>query len=414
MQRYIKSDFDVTLTPDMMYNTDGDEGTLRRFVQRRAEEDKAEKTAAAKRAEQQEAIDALKAKYPEEAIVEAGRAGEPIEALFELAVPPHGQCDSVAGEVIRAMMRILYRDYNDGDVFYEGYGRETCLPAVAYLIDVEPYEGILEDFEYIAEDKLHDEEYTHSINNIADTICDFITQRNLIEWFWTPNDRNYLDTPTEAYDAWEPKDYVYDGDFPESLIEAMFDDKVSEYDVESSVADALSWENISYDYLTVGEYGWSVEGLDFDDYEKLQDMGSSIGESVADDLEIDSLYEDDEEDDDDIWSATQITAAPATTQHLEVTKEWNDLFWRDTNFKEWALRRDEDYSEGYDFIDDDTKVYCEADVTDIRYNPKYDFLLLDITFTTGRFEDGEYIEETAGIETYKFPITRKVEKLLGE
>ena len=45
MQRYIKSDFDVTLTPDMLYNPNGDEGTLKRFVQRRAEEDKAEKAA---------------------------------------------------------------------------------------------------------------------------------------------------------------------------------------------------------------------------------------------------------------------------------------------------------------------------------------------------------------------------------
>lgn len=411
MQRYIKSDFDVTLTPDMLYNPNGDEGTLKRFVQRRAEEDKAEKAAAAKRAEQQEAIDALKAKYPEEAIVEAGRASEPIEALFELAVPPSGQCDSVAGEVIRAMMKILYRDYNDGDVFYEGYGRETCLPAVAYLIDVEPYEGIFEDFDYIAEDQLKDEDYTQEINSISDKICEYLTSDG-IGLFWTPNTRDYLDTSTEDYDSWEPSDYMYEGEFPEMLIEAMFDDKVSKYDVESSVADALSWENISYDYLTVGEYGWSVEGLNLDDYDKLQDMGNSIGESVEDDLEIASLYDEDE-DDDDVWSATQITAASATTQHLEVTKAWNDLFWRDTNFKEWALRRDEDYSEGYDFIDVDTKVDCEADVTDIRYNPKYDFLLLDITFTTGRFEDGEYIEETA-IETYKFPITRRVEKLLGE
>ena len=412
MQRYVKSDFDVTLPSDMLYNPDGDEGTLRRFVQRRAEEDREEKEAAAKRAEQQAAIDELKAKYPQEAIEEAGRAAEPIEALFKLAVPPSGQCDSVAGEIIRAMMKILYRDYNDGDVFYEGYGRETCLPAVAYLIEMEPYEGILEDFEHIAEDRLHDDEYTSSLNNIADTICDFITQRNLIEWFWTPNDRDYFDTSTEGYDAWEPHDYMYEGELPESLVEAMFDDKVSRSEVESSIEEALSWEGpIDYDYLSVGEYGWSVEGLNLDDYERLQETGSSIGDYVVDDLEIDRL---DDDEDDDVWSATRITSATAFTQHLEVTKEWNDLFWHDTNFKEWALRRDEDYSEGYDFIDDDTKVYCEADVTDIRYNPKYDFLLLDITFTTERFEDGEYIEETAGVESYKFPITRKVEKLLGE
>lgn len=412
MQRYIKSDFDVTLTPDMLYNPNGDEGTLRRFVQRRAEEDKAEKEAAAKRAEQQEAIDALKAKYPEEVIAEAGRASEPIEALFELAVPPHGQCDSVAGEIIRAMMKILYRDYNDGDVFYEGYGRETCLPAVAYLIDVEPYEGIFEDFDYIAEDQLKDEDYTRSINHIAEVICEYLTSDG-IGLFWTPNTRNYLDTSTEEYDSWEPSDYMYEGEFPEMLIEAMFDDKVSRSEVESSLEEMLSWERISYDYVTVGEYGWSVEGLNLDDYDKLQDMGSSIGESVEDDLEIASLYAEDE-DDDDVWSATQITAASMFKDHIEVTKEWDDLFWRDTNFKEWALRRDEDYEESDASEYDDSEVNFSADVTDIRYTPERDYLLLDVTFIAEGFKDGKYVEETAGIESYEFPITRRVEKLLGE
>lgn len=412
MQRYIKSDFDVTLTPDMLYNPNGDEGTLKRFVQRRAEEDKAEKAAAAKRAEQQEAIDALKAKYPEEAIVEAGRAGEPIEALFELAVPPHGQCDSVAGEVIRAMMKILYRDYNGGDVFYEGYGRETCLPAVAYLIDVEPYEGIFEDFDYIAEDQLKDEDYTRSINHIAEVICEYLTSDG-IGLFWTPNTRDYLDTSTEEYDSWEPSDYMYEGEFPEMLIEAMFDDKVSRSEVESSLEEMLSWENISYDYVTVGEYGWSVEGLNLDDYDKLQDIGSSIGESVEDDLEIASLYDEDE-DDDDVWSATQITAASMFKDHIEVTKEWNDLFWNDINFRSWALRRDEDYEESDASEYDDSEVNFSADVTDIRYTPERDYLLLDVTFIAEGFKDGKYVEEVASIEEYKFPITRRVEKLLGE
>lgn len=412
MYKYVKSDYDATLPEDMLYNPDGDANTLKNLFRGRSEEYRREKEEATKRAEQQKAIDALQAKYSKEAILEAAKAEEPIEALFELAVPPRGNCDSVGGEIIRAMMRILYRDYNDGDVFYEGYGRETCLPAVAYLIDVEPYEGIFEDFDYIAEDQLKDEDYTRSINHIAEVICEYLTSDG-IGLFWTPNTRDYLDTSTEEYDSWEPSDYMYEGEFPEMLIEAMFDDKVSRSEVESSLEEMLSWENISYDYVTVGEYGWSVEGLNLDDYDKLQDMGSSIGESVEDDLEIASLYDEDE-DDDDVWSATQITAASMFKDHIEVTKEWNELFWRDTNFREWALRRDEDYEESDASEYDDSEVNFSADVTDIRYTPERDYLLLDVTFIAEGFKDGKYVEEVASIEEYKFPITRRVEKLLGE
>jgi hypothetical protein len=222
------------------------------------------------------------------------------------------------------------------------------------------------------------------------------------------------DTDTSPYDDWEPTDYTYDGNFPDALIEAMFDGKVSEAQVEISVQDALSWEDIQYEYLTVGEYGWSVEGITLDTYERLKDMGDNIGSYVEDDLEVASLYEEDEEDGDDIWSSTQITSAKQITQHIEVTDEWDNLFWNDANFREWSLRRDEDYSKGYDFIDENTEVSCQAKVTDIRYNPRYDFLILDVTFITGRFEDGEYIEEVAGIDQHRFPITNRVKKLLEE
>ena len=142
-------------------------------------------------------------------------------------------------------------------------------------------------------------------------------------------------------------------------------------------------------------------------------MGSSIGESVEDDLEIASLYDEDE-DDDDVWSATQITAASMFKDHIEVTKEWNDLFWNDINFRSWALRRDEDYEESDASEYDDSEVNFSADVTDIRYNSRFDFLLLDVAFIAEGFKDGEYVEDVEGIEEYKFPITRKVEKLLGE
>ena len=55
-------------------------------------------------------------------------------ALFSELVPVTGKADTVAGEIIRAVSRISYRYYNDGDRIGIGYGKETCNPAARYLI----------------------------------------------------------------------------------------------------------------------------------------------------------------------------------------------------------------------------------------------------------------------------------------
>ena len=56
-----------------------------------------------------------------------------IEALFEELVPMSGAASTVAGEIARAINRICYRNYNDGDHLGVGYGKETCNPAGRYL-----------------------------------------------------------------------------------------------------------------------------------------------------------------------------------------------------------------------------------------------------------------------------------------
>ena len=53
--------------------------------------------------------------------------------LFEELVPASGKAPTVAGEIVRAMNRISYRNWNDGDHIGVGYGRETCNPAARYL-----------------------------------------------------------------------------------------------------------------------------------------------------------------------------------------------------------------------------------------------------------------------------------------
>lgn len=49
-------------------------------------------------------------------------------------MPASGKADTVAGEIVRAVSRIGYRNYNDGDHIGVGYGKQTCNPVARYLI----------------------------------------------------------------------------------------------------------------------------------------------------------------------------------------------------------------------------------------------------------------------------------------
>jgi hypothetical protein len=64
-----------------------------------------------------------------------GNTEKRLSALFNKLVPGSGNADTVEGEIIRALNRIIYRWGNDGDRFWYGYGAETVGPAMEYLTD---------------------------------------------------------------------------------------------------------------------------------------------------------------------------------------------------------------------------------------------------------------------------------------
>lgn len=68
--------------------------------------------------------------HPEQKAIDAK-----MQELFEQYVPSSGAAETVGGEIVRAMNRILYRFYNDGDMCGVGYGRETVNPACRYLVE---------------------------------------------------------------------------------------------------------------------------------------------------------------------------------------------------------------------------------------------------------------------------------------
>jgi len=70
----------------------------------------------------------------------SGNEGKTISDLFgecykEAEIPSQGPAPTLYGEIVRAVNRIAYRAWNDGDFFCCGYGIETCGNAAQFLID---------------------------------------------------------------------------------------------------------------------------------------------------------------------------------------------------------------------------------------------------------------------------------------
>ena len=59
------------------------------------------------------------------------------DELTRKYMPASDAADAVGGEILRAVNRLIYRFYNDGDRLGEGYGCETCNFAARYLINID-------------------------------------------------------------------------------------------------------------------------------------------------------------------------------------------------------------------------------------------------------------------------------------
>tara|TARA_R110000822_G_scaffold135385_1_gene272955 strand:- start:277 stop:762 length:486 start_codon:yes stop_codon:yes gene_type:complete len=57
------------------------------------------------------------------------------QVLYDKLVAGSGKSDTMEGEMLRAINRIVYRYYNDGDEYHTGYGTETAGPAHSFLVN---------------------------------------------------------------------------------------------------------------------------------------------------------------------------------------------------------------------------------------------------------------------------------------
>jgi hypothetical protein len=123
------------------------------------------------------------------------------EKWFDKLVPMGGICETTEGEMLRAINKIFYRFWNDGDYFYEGYGIETAGSAHMYLVEHSQLkEKLAELFQ-----KIHQtfrrtpsltgkQQYGKILNEATDLILDEIEKLN---GNFHPNEIDMLGFPQE-------------------------------------------------------------------------------------------------------------------------------------------------------------------------------------------------------------------------
>lgn len=231
----------------------------------------------------------------------AASTDDQLSAIFDALVPQSGKCDNLGAELVRAMMRILYRDYNDGDVFYTGYGLETCGPDAAFIIDNTPDE-FSEKFYDIAENDEEEDTYTQSITDIAGMLIDYLRQHPEVFGYDTEDCRSYASSTLDDLDNMS-RHYEYDLDLSGDL----------ELYIEN---DCLSWSDVAYEMQSWAdnELGGSVrqkaldwyvvEDLNKEEYDNWEENFFTYLSGWLDDLEQEfpnygESEEDDEEEEDE-------------------------------------------------------------------------------------------------------------------
>lgn len=121
-----------------------------------------------------------------------------IHALFEELVPASGKADTVAGEIIRAVSRIAYRNSNDGDHVGVGYGNETCNPAARYLGEVagSHVQQAVIDMWGVADD----DRYNKAVENLEEKVLAYL------------DEHPELKTTANSEDMWDYIDRFEDRD----------------------------------------------------------------------------------------------------------------------------------------------------------------------------------------------------------
>lgn len=228
-----------------------------------------------------------------------GTSEEFIDSVFNEFVPNSGKASTTAGEVIRAMSKIIYRFYNDGDLYYKGYGLETAAPSMTYLLNFVNQYGKEEKniFINLVKDQLYeddDKSYKKYINSIFDQVLKVLSNPENTNIFADENNKNCLDSDASWIIENQP---LYDYEF-----------RIDDEDIKKAIKENY----IDTDY--VADYMLQV----------IQDV---FGSDNLHDIEVQGYYSSNED-------YLSLSIYNLTKDQYDVVKRWDsrDNFWDD--FKE--------------------------------------------------------------------------------
>tara|TARA_R110002060_G_scaffold9175_1_gene13671 strand:- start:348 stop:953 length:606 start_codon:yes stop_codon:yes gene_type:complete len=125
------------------------------------------------------------------------------EELYHL-VPGAGKADTVEGEMLRAINRIVYRWYNDGDEYHTGYGTETAGPAHSFLVNAShPLKSLVSTLFSKGTN------YEQTLKDVLDAILDYIESR---QGKYTPNNVGDMFDYEAEFEDEEYEEEEYDDD----------------------------------------------------------------------------------------------------------------------------------------------------------------------------------------------------------
>lgn len=128
------------------------------------------------------------------------------DKVFKKLVKISGKSTTVEGEMLRAINKILYRYYNDGDKFFEGYGTETAGPAATYLLRSKGIRRLGGDIrstimKYIFKlEDATDKTYEKLLDKMLDVILTHIENTPEEEYTKNKEDMHSFDSKWEDYD----------------------------------------------------------------------------------------------------------------------------------------------------------------------------------------------------------------------
>ena len=264
--RYVKSDFEVTLPNDALF--DPKDFDLVSHVNHLSEIDKAK----SKAAEEAKRVTDLKVKYGDvlDKINKGTDVMNKLDIAFNELVPYSGKAPTKAGELVRAMMRVLYRDYNDGDIFYQGYGFETCGSSICY-VGYELGDSAWDKIDQIINKRLEGQEYTTALEELAEDVINYIEAHP--DYVVEPNNDDSLSEDTRDLKDKLPR-YDVDISLPSEVIEHIHAGHISTDDVIESIKewlrpyDTFDEMDVEVSYDTI----W-VNNIDKDGYDEVINNG---------------------------------------------------------------------------------------------------------------------------------------------